>query len=106
GFGFWRARRAALGGDELAAVTLTGLVGALVSPVTWVHHIVWLFPAMVILTLRAVSSIRALADDDSGYDSTDRTLQARIVRVVGYSVLLTTGLAIWCVPTAALINVR
>ena len=73
---------------------------------SWVHHIVWLFPAMVILAMRAVTAIRALADDDSGYASTDRTLQTRIVRAVGYSVLMTTGLAIWCMPTAALINVR
>jgi hypothetical protein len=28
------------------------------------------------------------------------------VQVVGYSVLMTTGLAIWCTPTAALIGVR
>ena len=105
-FGFWRARKAALGGDELAAITITGLVGVLVSPVSWVHHIVWLFPAMVILAIRTVSAIRALADDDSGYASNDRTLQARIVRAIGYCVLLTTGLAVWCMPTAALINVR
>jgi len=26
--------------------------------------------------------------------------------VVGYSVLMTAGLAIWCIPTASLINVR
>ena len=104
--GFWRARKAALGGDELAAVTLTGIVGVLVSPVSWVHHIVWLFPAMVILAFRAMTAIRALADDDSGYASSDRTLHVRIAAAIGYSVLLTTGLAIWCMPTASLINVR
>ncbi len=104
--GLWRARRAALGGDELAGLTLAGLVGVLVSPVSWVHHIIWILPAMVILTVRLVSSIRALADDNSGYDSTDKALTGRIVQVVGYSVLMTTGLAIWCTPTAALIGVR
>ena len=105
-FGFWRARRAALAGDELAGLTIAGMIGVLVSPVSWVHHIVWLFPAMVILAMRAIAAIRSLADDDSGYASNDRTLQARIVRAVGYWVLLTTGLAIWCMPTASLINVR
>jgi len=104
--GLWRARRAALGGDELAGLTLAGLVGVLVSPVSWVHHIIWIFPAMVILAVRLVSSIRALADDNSGYDSTDKALTGRIVQVVGYSVLMTTGLAIWCTPTASLIGVR
>ncbi|MET0967447.1 MAG: glycosyltransferase 87 family protein [Nakamurella sp.] len=104
--GLWRARKAAIGGDELAGLTLAGLVGVLVSPVSWVHHIIWIFPAMVILSLRLVSSIRALADDNSGYDSADKALTGRIVQVVGYSVLMTTGLAIWCTPTAALIGVR
>jgi len=104
--GLWRARRAALGGDELAGLTLAGLVGVLVSPVSWVHHIVWVFPAMVILTRRLVSSIRALASDDSGYASSDRALMTRIAQVVGYSVLMTAGLAIWCTPTASLMNVR
>jgi len=104
--GLWRARRAAIGGDELAGLTLAGLVGVLVSPVSWVHHIIWIFPAMVILAVRLVSSIRALADDNSGYDSTDKALTGRIVQVVGYSVLMTTGLAIWCTPTASLIGVR
>jgi len=95
-----------MAGDELAGLTIAGLVGVLVSPVSWVHHIVWVFPAMVILTIRMVSSIRALADDNSGYESSDRNLQARIARMVGYCVLMTTGLAIWCMPTASLINVR
>jgi alpha-1,2-mannosyltransferase len=104
--GLWRARRAALGGDELAGLTLAGLVGVLVSPVSWVHHIIWIFPAMVILSVRLLSSIRALAEDNSGYASGDKALTGRIVQVVGYSVLMTTGLAIWCTPTAALIGVR
>jgi hypothetical protein len=53
-----------------------------------------------------VTAIRALADDDSGYANSDRALMARIGQVVGYSVLMTTGLAIWCTPTASLMNVR
>ncbi len=101
--GFWRARRAALAGDELAGMTLAGLVGVLVSPVSWVHHIIWVFPAMVILTQRLVGAISALMRDDG---RSERTLTARIVQVVSYSVLMTTGLAIWCTPTATLMNVR
>jgi len=101
--GFWRARRAAFAGDELAGMTLAGLVGVLVSPVSWVHHIIWVFPAMVILTQRLVGAISALMRDDG---RSEHTLTARIVQVVSYSVLMTTGLAIWCTPTATLMNVR
>lgn len=49
GYGLWRAARAAGDGDELAGLTLTGLVGALVSPITWTHHVYWFIPAVVVL---------------------------------------------------------
>ncbi|MFK3980312.1 glycosyltransferase 87 family protein [Micromonospora sp. NPDC050397] len=45
----WRVRRAVAAGDEVAGLALTGALGALVSPVTWVHHLVWLIPALVLL---------------------------------------------------------
>lgn len=44
-----RARRAALEGDWRAAFALTALAACLVSPVTWVHHLVWLLPAFAVL---------------------------------------------------------
>lgn len=50
--GITRIRRAIDAGDTLAAVTLTGLLGILVSPVSWVHHIVWVIPASVIIGSR------------------------------------------------------
>jgi alpha-1,2-mannosyltransferase len=34
---------------EATGLALTGVVGCLVSPVTWVHHLVWLLPALVLL---------------------------------------------------------
>ncbi|MDQ1748674.1 MAG: alpha,2-mannosyltransferase [Frankiaceae bacterium] len=40
--GLWRARAMSRRGDELAAVALVGLVAVLVSPVSWIHHLVWL----------------------------------------------------------------
>jgi alpha-1,2-mannosyltransferase len=49
GYGLWRARRAALAGDEVSGLTLTALVGCLVSPVTWSHHLLWFAPALVVL---------------------------------------------------------
>jgi alpha-1,2-mannosyltransferase len=47
-----RSRRAAAIGDEAAGLALTGLVSCLVSPVTWVHHLVWLIPALLLLADR------------------------------------------------------
>jgi alpha-1,2-mannosyltransferase len=52
----WRARRAVRAGDELAGVALTGIAGCLISPVTWVHHLVWLLPALLLLFDRSLSS--------------------------------------------------
>ncbi|GGL88928.1 MULTISPECIES: glycosyltransferase 87 family protein [Micromonospora] len=49
GYGLWRAARAAGAGDHLAGLTLTGLVAALISPITWTHHIYWFVPAVVVL---------------------------------------------------------
>ncbi len=49
GYGLWRARRAAAAGDELAGLTLAGIAGSLVSPVTWAHHIFWVVPALVVM---------------------------------------------------------
>jgi alpha-1,2-mannosyltransferase len=50
---FVRSRRAVARGDEAAGLALTGVVGLLVSPVTWVHHLVWLIPALILVVNRA-----------------------------------------------------
>jgi alpha-1,2-mannosyltransferase len=47
--GLWRARAAHLASDELAAVALVGLTGVLVSPISWVHHAVWIVPVTGVL---------------------------------------------------------
>jgi alpha-1,2-mannosyltransferase len=49
GYGLWRAARAGRAGDELVGITLTGLVGSLISPVSWQHHLYWFVPALVVL---------------------------------------------------------
>ena len=97
--GLWRARRAALAGDELAGMTLAGLAGVLISPVSWVHHIIWLFPAMLLVSLRLAGAIRSLLHDSQpGSGRTERALTARIVEVVVCSLLITVGLVVWCLP--------
>lgn len=49
---FVRSRRAAATGDEVLGLALTGIVGVLISPVTWIHHLVWAIPAFVLLVRR------------------------------------------------------
>jgi alpha-1,2-mannosyltransferase len=41
----WRVRSASLP----EGLALTGVLGCLISPVTWVHHLVWLLPALILL---------------------------------------------------------
>lgn len=45
----WRAGRAVAAGDWTAAFALTGAAACLVSPITWVHHLVWLLPSFAVL---------------------------------------------------------
>jgi hypothetical protein len=44
-----RARLAHAAGDEVTALTLTGLTANLVSPMSWTHHLVFLPVAVLIL---------------------------------------------------------
>ncbi|MFC0533117.1 glycosyltransferase 87 family protein [Phytohabitans kaempferiae] len=48
----WRVRDA----DVRTGLALTGVIGCLVSPVTWVHHLVWLLPALILLFDRALEA--------------------------------------------------
>jgi alpha-1,2-mannosyltransferase len=47
--GLGRAREAHLAGDELAAVSIVALAGVLISPISWVHHAVWIVPVTGVL---------------------------------------------------------
>lgn len=55
---FVRVRRAAAVGDHGTALALTGVVGCLISPVTWIHHLVWLLPALFVLLAAALTPPR------------------------------------------------
>ncbi|MFL5998070.1 MAG: glycosyltransferase 87 family protein [Streptomyces sp.] len=81
--GVWavRGRRAVVAGDWAAAFALTGLTACLVSPITWVHHLVWLLPSFAVLLrtghLRVAGALYAVLcssvvwlwfDDASGID--------------------------------------
>jgi alpha-1,2-mannosyltransferase len=43
-------------GDDLAGATVTGLTGCLISPISWVHHLYWVVPAVVLLVDVAVGT--------------------------------------------------
>jgi alpha-1,2-mannosyltransferase len=51
----WRSRQAARRGDEATGLALTGIVGVLISPITWVHHLVWVLPALILLVDRGLA---------------------------------------------------
>jgi alpha-1,2-mannosyltransferase len=77
-FWAWRVRRAAAAGDDFGGLALTGILGCLISPVTWVHHCVWLLPAIV----RCV---------DAGLSGRDR----RPLWLGGAAYLLMTSRLLW-----------
>lgn len=55
-----RIRTALARHDRLGAITLTGLVGALISPVSWTHHFVWVIPAVVIVGARLLRTAQQM----------------------------------------------
>ncbi|MFD9869829.1 glycosyltransferase 87 family protein [Streptomyces niveus] len=58
--GLWayRVDKARAAGDIRGGIALTGAAACLVSPVTWVHHLVWLLPALAVLADRALEPPR------------------------------------------------
>ncbi len=42
GIGFRAALYAHRAGNELAAITIVGLLSCLLSPVAWIHHLAWI----------------------------------------------------------------
>lgn len=87
--GVIRIRRAIAAGDTLAAITLTGLLGILISPVSWPHHIVWVIPAAVIVGDRLVRT-SAEAPEIPGR-SVAAEIRARLRQGAGLIVLVVLG---------------
>lgn len=50
---YWRVSRAR--SDLAGGIALTAVLGCLLSPVTWVHHLVWLIPALFLMLERALA---------------------------------------------------
>ena len=57
-----RIARATAAGDLLAAVTITGLLGVLLCPVSLIHHCVWVLPALIVLGHRCALVVSDLLD--------------------------------------------
>jgi alpha-1,2-mannosyltransferase len=51
-----RVRKAVAAGDEATGFALTGVLGCLISPITWVHHLVWVGPAVLLLLDHALAA--------------------------------------------------
>jgi alpha-1,2-mannosyltransferase len=77
GYGMWRAARAVRAGDEVAGLALTGLVAALISPITWTHHVYWFVPALVVLV-------------DAGLPAEGRRVRPALLAlaVIGYATIV------------------
>jgi alpha-1,2-mannosyltransferase len=60
-----RTRRAAAVGDEKTGFALTGVITCLVSPIAWVHHLVWVLPALLVLLDRVVAVSRTRPAGDA-----------------------------------------
>jgi alpha-1,2-mannosyltransferase len=77
-----RVRRAVAAGDEATGFALTGVAGCLISPITWVHHLVWLAPAILLLLDRAVAA-------------TDQRRRRRLWRFLIFSYVLLCSRLVW-----------
>lgn len=76
----WRVSRAVAAGDLIAAFALTGATACLISPITWVHHLVWLLPSFAVLV-------------DAGIREGRRTLLR--VTAMAYVVLCSSFVWLW-----------
>jgi len=81
----WRSRAAVAAGDEATGLALTGAVMCLVSPVTWVHHLVWLLPGLILLV-------------DNGMAAPARSRRRRLLlaaALIGYALLCSRIVWAW-----------
>jgi alpha-1,2-mannosyltransferase len=79
---FLRVRRAAAAGDEMTGFALTGILGCLMSPITWIHHLVWVGPAIILLL-------------DSALAATTRRRRAGLLAFMIFSYALLSSRLVW-----------
>ena len=95
-----RIHRAVAAGDTLLAITVTGLMGVLISPVSWIHHAVWIVPAMVVLISRLVRTLpRHRFRPAAGSTRLDPADRQALRRWITTSALTATGLLVFVTNT-------
>ncbi len=57
-WGLRQAARVTMEGNALLGVVITALVGCVVSPVSWIHHLVWIVPALLVLVGDGTDRVR------------------------------------------------
>lgn len=77
----WRVRTTRADGNDRAGFALTGLVACLVSPITWVHHLVWIIPALVLL-----------ADSGLPFRSSDPIRRRRLIGAISIYTVMSSGI--------------
>ena len=102
--GSFRIRRAVAAGDTLLAITVTGLIGILISPVSWIHHAVWIAPAMVVLVSRLIMSFpvrlfRVLTTTPATYRTLPTGDRALIRGWLGVAAFTVVGLLVFVLNT-------
>jgi alpha-1,2-mannosyltransferase len=80
----YRVRRRLDRSDVMTGFALTGVVACLVSPISWVHHLVWLIPALILTV-------------DAGLRETRAARRRRVVgaAALAYLVLCSSMVFLW-----------
>ena len=89
--GLYRARAAVRLGDHLFSVTVIGLAGLLISPASWIHHAVWVVPALVITIRWCLAAYR-------------RPVPA--YRWIGPVLLLVSAVFIWVMDSRLMLRIN
>jgi alpha-1,2-mannosyltransferase len=89
----WRSAQARRVGDHHAGFATTGLVSCLISPITWVHHLAWLVPALVVLA-------------DAGLPPASARARRTALRagITSYAVLVSSVVWLWSQDHGGLIG--
>ena len=100
-----RIHRALAAGDTLLAITITGLMGLLISPVSWIHHAVWIVPAVIVLVSRLARTIpRHRFRPAAGTTRLHPDDRQALRRWISSAVLLGIGLVVFVVNTRNMFN--
>ncbi len=102
--GLRRLRQALAAGDTLLAVTVTGILGLLISPVSWIHHAVWILPAMALSISILVSTFhtrwfRLLTTSSSPYARLSPAERRDVWRWIGTAFLTLSGMLLFVMNT-------